>query len=868
MKPSVSEILKEEYNISARPGASKIECPFCHKNTFSIHKNDVINRCFHPSCERFVSLTTESEQNKTGYYRVMMEIFFDFHKALMDQKKNRKNNDAYSYLVKERQIHPQVVADSMLGVIPLNYDLNVKFDPVIEKIAIAVKDEQDSRKEKCGRPKKSEKNTEADLEFIKEAKEKLSTCINNHAGWLAFFYTNKYHNIVAIRFRKSYSKEIIYFKPSEQAGLFGHGLFRSNQLNGHRALISRLIVTEGEFNQLQLQSLCLRYEKVSGKQIGYLFACAVGGVSTADHKTIHMVDPAPIFCYDNDVSNAGFELVKNAQQYMNFMAFTTPKPDSDLDEFICSFDKDYKAAWEVFKFIIDEGKPYYRDYKSVAKEIYEIRLHGGGLETNTKVAEIIRNDLKEKGKFYQDGKRSYFFFVQEKKLIEINPDNSGFNLMLDSYGINKADNIYKYLVNDLYTKILREGEETNIYRLAYYKTETFTLYLFNHKNQIYRISPETIDLVDNGTDGILFLIDPRYQPFEVSEPNKDSSWLDKILLSKINLASGQLTPDEQRLIFTLWFYSIFFENIMSTKPILTLVGEKGSSKSITARKVGKILFGEAFNTSVLGNKIDDFDAAVTNSAYVAFDNVDTAAPEWFDNRLSTVSTGQTVPMRILYTTNDLIDVPTHCFLAITSRTPEFRREDVADRLLIMKTERFKKFKSENKLLTQLMRNRDQIMSEVVCHLQEVVRALRDGKKLNYEGPFRMADFANFALKIAHHAGTGDRLRVILGKLACEQTSFAQKVDPVIDLFMKWVRNNQNNYLTNPQLREALTNLAKSEGIKFVYNHENDNAAFGQKMKTLRPELKKIFTIDERPVAHGYTAYRYTFKEEAKKEKTK
>ena len=48
---------------------------------------------------------------------------------------------------------------------------------------------------------------------------------------------------------------------------------------------------------------------------------------------------------------------------------------------------------------------------------------------------------------------------------------------------------------------------------------------------------------------------------------------------------------------------------MRTKPILAFIGSKGSGKSITNRKVGLILFGDAFDVMPLTDDSKDCDSS-------------------------------------------------------------------------------------------------------------------------------------------------------------------------------------------------------------------------------------------------------------------
>jgi hypothetical protein len=302
MSMSVSALLTEKYSIDIKPGGKGL-CPFCRHRTFSIKRDDKIGKCFHPTCGRYVipGLLEHSYQN--GLDRVMEGIFQDFRASLLELA-HADGRNAYTYLVHERRVHPQVVADSMLGAVPSDYDCASKFDPVISETESAVKAAQN---ESGSVNRKAVHAAEHGLEFLIGARDKFRNSTRRHAGWIAFFYTDAHHRIVAIRFREPYSKRMLYFKPYKAiAGLFGHGLFVQNQPEVHCSLDEFLITMEGEFNQLQLQSLARRQGEVKRQNTGYIFACSVGGVNNTDYEAIGKISSRPVFCYDNDSDGAGF----------------------------------------------------------------------------------------------------------------------------------------------------------------------------------------------------------------------------------------------------------------------------------------------------------------------------------------------------------------------------------------------------------------------------------------------------------------------------------------------------------------------------------------------------------------------------------
>src|SRR6056297_4359183 len=98
---------------------------------------------------------------------------------------------------------------------------------------------------------------------------------------------------------------------------------------------------------------------------------------------------------------------------------------------------------------------------------------------------------------------------------------------------------------------------------------------------------EEIKPQGNGYDGVLFVSDNNApEPFEYNKEFASGIYprecLDRYIFDKINFASGAevvLKPPEQKCLFEIWLYSLFFESILPTKPILLFLGEKGSGKT-------------------------------------------------------------------------------------------------------------------------------------------------------------------------------------------------------------------------------------------------------------------------------------------------
>ena len=361
---SVCQRLREQYSLDAKPGA-KVDCPFCQHHTMSIKPDDTLAKCFHGSCGRFVTTHGSGGADTISLHSVLTEMYQACHQELLRLKDAKYLDNAYHYLVHDRKIHPGVVDDSMLGAIPSGgYNVDAAFQTLID----AVQPPGDPPPKGRGRPKKSpERSLEERRQWLIDQRDKLRTCLLKHAGWLAFFYTDAHHHLVAIRFRKPGTHYFTFFKPYQTNGLFGHGLFTPYELNGLQAFNEYLIVVEGEFNQLQLQSLAVRRREAAGKDPGYLFSCAVGGVDNTDWEAIRRLVQVPILMHDHDESGEGW--VEDARELMPVEVCTTPT--KDLDEYIRSFGDRHGEAWDAVRALIKGRVRQHRLYSGKGFEFFQ-----------------------------------------------------------------------------------------------------------------------------------------------------------------------------------------------------------------------------------------------------------------------------------------------------------------------------------------------------------------------------------------------------------------------------------------------------------------------------------------------------------------
>ena len=284
----------------------------------------------------------------------------------------------------------------------------------------------------------------------------------------------------------------------------------------------------------------------------------------------------------------------------------------------------------------------------------------------------------------------------------------------------------------------------------------------------------------------------NYEPFEIINFDNNVDYIEKYLTDNLNIdkEASLLDLTTQRKIAKIWFYSLFFESIMKTKPIFTAIGSKGSGKTTFLRRIGQILFGKKFDVTSVANDCKDLETLITNNYYVVIDNLDNP-PKTLNDALARIATGQIIKKRKLFTTNQELEFEVKCYVALTSRTPQFTRDDVADRLICVYLERFGLFKDESNLCKVVMDKRDEILSYTINHLQKIINKLKEKQNEEYKVDFRMADFAVFALKTVENKKEQKELEKIFATMIKIQNEFTLRDDILYLALKEFVKNPEN-----------------------------------------------------------------------------
>lgn len=800
-------------------------CPGCGKRMLADAEvtEGRLQQCFNVACGQRILTRPGSELSL-----VLEAVYRDTHAELL-RERDGSRTDAFRYLAEERGIQPRVIAHSMVGVIPAGYDVAKHLTAHLLKAQEEVNAESRRRRGPGRPPQTAGWSADERLATLQKASGELEAFFNNQGGALLFFYTGPDHRITAVR-RQHIGAGQAWFTAGERRGVFYHGLSAA-QSSKEPVCPWPLIVVEDEVSVMALQSMLARRAAEVGvlPEAGYVPCAAVS--DAPDAGTVHELCRTPI------VGHKVQYLAEVLRQKMNVRGFTIPEPHRDLASLLFSVPQP-RAAYKHVQKLLDSAALYPRPFDKVRQEVDDIRrMDRKKFEVDRAASDYVVRDLCERGRLFFDGRLPYLLLLEHKQVIPIDADDDAFRLLADKYGVRYSDGLFKQLLSATYLKAQEQGVRTTVYSFSHYDVDRGVLYVYNLGRSVYRISATKVQVVDNGTDDVLFVRNQKWTPFTAGKRKGNRNVLADLLIGNVRFNDGSLTNDERRALFTIYVLALFFPELFPTKIILTLVGPKGSGKTSVLKRLGTLLYGRAFGVSDITNDSKDFDAAITKELFVVVDNADRPIP-WLEDKLAMVATGGSLKRRQLFTTNLLVEFPITSFLGITSRTPHFRREDVADRLLPMRVDRLTAFVPEASLEQRVLRDRDAVMTEILGQLQQVVGALRVAVHQHVPTRFRMADFADFAIKVGPALGFGD-METVLNKVADEQTAFAVEDDSLLEVLDAWLARPEGDRpaLSTGKLYVALRTVAEEMKLPFEFKNA---LALGLRLAELESTLETLY----------------------------
>ena len=516
---------------------------------------------------------------------------------------------------------------------------------------------------------------------------------------------------------------------------------------------------------------------------------------------------------------------------------------------------DRKVVEKVRNWLGDLPQDNVTDSNNIKSSVRRIRQKTKSLEEKHRaISTLIISELHRLGTFYQTSHGFFFFDSSDCKLLSLEDPELRARIN-DRFDVNGSESTWRFLKEELHKEATLRGVETTVYRFARYERKK--LYIYKGENKVLVLDGKEMFEVSTGTDGVLFLHDPMMEPINPAK-SENSDQLNEVLTVTNFKGSGNLNPHQEELLFKIWVLSLFFESLLPTKPLLLLYGEKGSGKTTGLRILLRSLFGKRAQVLTLNRQKEDaFLAAITSNHLVVLDNVD-GYIHWLPNHLATVATGGEVGLRTLYTTNTLSRYTIQSFLAITSRDPYcFTRDDIADRLLILRAERFPRFSPEKELIQQFSENRPKFWEELLHLLNKIVKALKEPSMPPTE--HRLADFASFAWAIREVLKVSDQdIQEILQGMNAEKVEFSLENNDLFQALLYWIQNGgmgDRIYIDTGSLYGELNGVWPTREFPI-----KSSRSLSRQLKNMKQELEKHIKIDgpkKLPGGNNMTFWRIT-----------
>lgn len=503
-------------------------------------------------------------------------------------------------------------------------------------------------------------------------------------------------------------------------------------------------------------------------------------------------------------------------------------------------------------------------------------------ETRTRVARIInRSDLNFRAKHTalwnfvlseeitrgtqflcaQPGGQTYVILGHSKEVIRLGARGGDrWHAYLNTrYGLPGIESYAKWIYENLRSHASQYGMDAELRRFSMFDQTTRTTYLSAYNGHMWKLDGEQgISYEPIGEDGVFFADDDGGRPCEPDIANH-GNLLDRITNLNFEAQSlGGVTPEQQRMAFTVWMFALAFPDLMPTKPLLLLEGAPGAGKTAAPALLQLVLQGRRKAMQLQRNKEDDFGVVLLRSPIALFDNTD-AYIDWVPDAVCLYATGGQWTKRKLYTDDESMEIKPHAFICVASKNPaSFRREDTADRCIVLRLERRKRFRRFEKLEREILNDRPQLLGEYLWYVNRIVAELRASQvELDAEDEtHRMADFAMLASVVGRVLGWPvGAVDDLMAAITRERDAFITEDDPFMGILLQWVdyrertgRANRGRLITLVELNQELESLAQAHQIQWKHTPNS----LRQKIRS--PHVDRELRIDAHPL-NGTRMYR-------------
>lgn len=470
--------------------------------------------------------------------------------------------------------------------------------------------------------------------------------------------------------------------------------------------------------------------------------------------------------------------------------------------------------------------------------------------------QIILHEVRAAGSALYRGSDGlpYWYDGTARKLYRINANDPDFaSLFLERYSLIRTEELTRHVLVALEGFALRQGQYRELKRFASYNAAQGVLYLSRYDGTCWRLDGAVISVVPNG-EGVLFVDDDQGVPCPGAIVKPHGRLLDALVndLAFVPEEEGG-HPAAQKVLLTTWLFAIAFPELLVSKPLLLLEGACGSGKTAAIQRIQLALHGRQQIHIVGAKDEEDFSVVITRSPIALLDNMDRMV-DWLQDALAAYTTGGGWSRRKKYTDSERVEIHPKSFIAVSTRNPAtFRRDDIADRCLILRLARRKSFTALTHMFNEIQTHRVELYGEWLYHLNRIVAQVRAGA-----GPVagtRLADFASLAYMIGAAVGfTKNDVDNAFTAAQGERDALTTEDDPLVDLLDHWLETtgNPGRWVRTTDLHGELSKIAKLRGTE-MHMHAR---TLGVKLRESAAAMARFFTVEHSKGPQGVNLYKF------------
>jgi hypothetical protein len=331
------------------------------------------------------------------------------------------------------------------------------------------------------------------------------------------------------------------------------------------------------------------------------------------------------------------------------------------------------------------------------------------------------NWLRAHGGFFFDKEATdlsgaFYFCRDRRELMQVSSPIFATWLAWES-GLNRVSVDFRHLASSCEDAAARAEWSPRIVPALFWcsSDDGKRIYLSCGDGRMARISAKSVEMVDNGTDNVLFSAGRTCKEWKLLDRLQGEPLWDLQIIGDTS-TDDPLSP----LLLTLWALSL--PRNFKNKPPLSLCGEIGSGKTRTATGIYEALglAPRLCSAKKDDTGADDFWVSVRYGGISTIDNVDSKC-KWLPDAIAAASTGGQREKRKLYHDQELVFLSSRSAIIITSANPLYATDaGLADRLINVQFYRKPRQTSDAALTDEIERKYDALMTWVAWTLADAL----------------------------------------------------------------------------------------------------------------------------------------------------